>query len=604
MASVPSLISFVLDHGLDVSTLLHSNKVYTKDGKSGYPLYKCDWPQEVQPQDYYHDTGLFPCEQTLLEFACCCVTLSPYLEETIDLLLTRGGINPGDIEGYVSILKNLCSSRYGSWGDDPNESLRLHYVRKICSHLAATVEWHNLRPKLPVSLFFICLDRCQRAILDELLNVFELPGWDCSKEELWGFLLVLTRNRDVTLLYGPDPETIINTISRRFSYLELIFKADKNNYLLQHEETFLRLYTTVLQVKGGEQAILDYLDRGGRYFLDDGRNRTPLFEACATNSLQLAERLIDMGAHPHNLVSLDKPRNSRDEHGDLWEKNPGDVAMLRLLIERGADPFSAKDVKSMPTDDFYYSFIMYMEGSGSSSPEFFRTLCELTISNKTDVGFLFDLLEIACTDGNLEGVQVLRSCARRRVDAIIRDKAAFFLQTLLAELTHHSCYVCGTYCSCCYIMEKLVKEMDDAIGLIKLILELGPARTLTSRWRLKIFRGEALTALKLLGKLLTPPESPHPEGGKKAPEGGYRGPDGLINWPCDQIGARYRYRVSRCLNERIKIDTTNRKPNITIADKTITLPSQQDLHGVGSEGTNIEINRHSFAVGLLLRGEG
>ncbi|KAK7932107.1 hypothetical protein PG985_002819 [Apiospora marii] len=248
--SVPSLVTFVLDHGLDISTLLYSHNVYDEDGREGSPLYKRDWPQDVEPQNYYHDTGLFPCEQTLLEFASCCIRPSPYLEEVIDLLLARGGINPGDIESYVRVLKNLCCSRYGSWGDDPNEFPRLQCVRKICSHLAATRVWQNSRPELPVSLFFICLDRCQRVFLDELLNVFDFPDWECSDDELRGFLLLLTRNIDYSILYGPEPDIIIATLTRRFSYLEFLFKAGKHNYFLQHEETFVLLYTTLLQVEG------------------------------------------------------------------------------------------------------------------------------------------------------------------------------------------------------------------------------------------------------------------------------------------------------------------------------------------------------------------
>ncbi|KAK7992518.1 hypothetical protein PG988_001312 [Apiospora saccharicola] len=560
---VLSLLSYVLDRGLDISILLHSNNVYTKDGSDKYLGNKRDWPQAVNPQDYYHDTGLFPCEQTLLEFACCCIKSTPYLEETIDLLLSQGCIEPGHIADYVRVLKNLCC-RYSSRDDDICEQSRLQCVRKICSHLAATIQSDISRPKLPVSLFFICLDRSPRVFLDELLIVFDFPDRDCSEKELWDFLLVLTGGFDS------------DTISRRISYLELVFKADKNNYLLQHKKTFTLLYTTLLKVKGGEKAVLDYLDRGGQYCLNDGRDRTPLFEACATNSLQLAERLIDMGAHPRNLISLDETyKPFYGYEGGPWERNLGNVAILRLLIERGADPFFARDIKYMSTKDRLYPFSLYIEGYNGISLEFFRALCELTINKKTDPVFLFNLLEFACTRGNLAGIQVLRSCTERRVDAIIRDKAAFFLQTLLAGLFHDDCYACSIHFTCSCIQQKYVREVDGAIDLIQLILEMGPASTLTSRWRLRRHRGKWPTALKLLEELLTLPGNPHSAGERQAPGRGHIRSDGLL-YPCVALKDRYRYRLSWCLKERIRIDTIKGKPKVTIADGTIKLPSQRD----------------------------
>lgn len=549
--AVTPLLSFLLDRGLDISTLMASESIHAKgelDG--GYTGYEHSWPREFKPRNYYHDTGLFPCEQTLLEYACCCNNSFLYINETIDLLLARGCIRSGDVPSHVRVLKNLCC-KDSSWRDEASGSTQLHAVRKICSHLTATVQGGISRPKLPVSLFFICLDNCQRVILDELLNVFDLPDWHCSEEELESFLVVLTSS------------SMHDIASRRLGYLDLVLVADKNGYLLQDEHTFEKLCRTFLEVEGGEKAALGYLDRGGRYSLRFSIGTTALWEACATGSLQLAERLIDMGAHPRTLVSCDLPYNFSPISDGVWYRNSGDVAILRLLIKKGADPF--------PSDETDYPFRMYTD---DSFLDFFRVLCELTINNKTNDRYLSSIIDHACAYGKHTAVQVLRSCASRRVDTIIRDKAVFFLQRLLAVMYHYDWYDCHTFHSC--LVPNRFSAMNEAVDLMKLILELGPARTLTSRWRLKLYRSKGLTALKLLEKLLTPPKKLHTDWDKKAPRGGHISREAIRDWDCFSLADKCRYTTAWCLNERVRIDTIKGKPNITITDRAITLPSDSD----------------------------
>ncbi|KAK8070137.1 hypothetical protein PG994_006753 [Apiospora phragmitis] len=203
-----------------------------------------------------------------------------------------------------------------------------------------------------------------------------------------------------------------------------------------------------------------------------------------------------MGAHTGDLRSCEPPYNIYSGHGNLWRRNSGDVAILRLLIERGADPF--------PTEKLEYPFTIYLNDHDDSFLEFFQALCELTVNNKTHDRYLFGMLKLACAHGRHKGVQTLRSCAPRRVDTIIRDKAVFFLQTLLAGLHRVDVDTWATH-DLWYI-----REIDEAIDLMELILALRSVRTLTSRWRLREGRGQQRSALEFLEKLLTPPESRHP----------------------------------------------------------------------------------------------
>ncbi|KAK8085612.1 Tankyrase-1 [Apiospora hydei] len=472
--AVPPLLSFIIDRGFDISTLLGSSGV-----SSRHP------PLKPEPREYFIDTGLYSNRLTLIEFACYGMRPSAHLEEIIDLLLARGCIEAGDIDSHV------------------------------------TLPCENSRPKLPVALFFICLEQCQRDVLDELLNVFDFPDNDYSEHEMVCFLRALTDktwNQDIA--------------NRRFDYPELVFKADKRDYLLRHKDTFRFLYQAFLKVDGGEKAILDYLDRGGRYSLfPDRANVSALYDACASNSLQLAERLINMGAHPRNLIGCDEPYSSDTSyrHSGLWIKNSGGPNRLE-------DPFC-----------------LYLYCYNDYYLHFFQNLCELTVSKKTDERYLLAMLKFACENGRHTGVQVLHSCARRKVDALIRDKAAFFLQTLLANFDR--------MCTSDTRDMHYIKQVDEAIDLIQLILELGPASTTTSRWRLgKISGYQPRSALELLEKLVTPPENPH--------SGDY------LDWPCLEIQERHVYRVWWCLDQRIKIDTIKGKPNVTIKGGTIIRPSQ------------------------------
>ncbi|KAK8044269.1 hypothetical protein PG993_004293 [Apiospora rasikravindrae] len=521
--AVPPLLSFALARGLDISTLLWSG------GMSGiYP------PHRPEPREYFIDTGLYGNQLTLIEFACYDMKPSAHLEEIIDILLARGCIQAGDIDSYVCVLKNLCCRGY-NWGDCSGDPTQLHCVQKICSHLTSTVSCDTSRPKLPVALFFICLEKCQRDVLDEMLKVFDFPDMDFSEYKMECFLRALVNDT--------WDQAVAN---RRLQYLELVFEADKQDYLLRCEDTFRLLYEAFLKVDGGEKAILDYLDRGGRYSLFPDRAPTSaLYAACESNCLQLAERLIDMGAYPRNLITCDGPFSLRPTHRDLWGKNSGDVAILRLLIERGADPF--------PTNELEDPFDLHFYCHSDKYLEFFQTLCELTVNKKTDEKYLLAMLKIACKTGKHTGVLVLRSCARRKVDALIRDKAAFFLQTLLAYL-----YQITQWCEW---DRRFIKEVDESIDLIQLILELGPANTLTSRWRLgKMCDYQPRSALELLEKMLTPPENPHP--------------DGDSCWICLQGGHGYLYRIYWCLDQRINIDMIKGKPQVTVKGRTITRPSQ------------------------------
>ena len=560
-SAVVPLVSWLLDHGLDISTTLpsHERDVWLYDWKR-YACKGRPWlnywddgeePLTILPGAYYNDTGRVRTQQTLLEYVCYHGKLSPNTLQVIELLLDRGCIKPGDTQSYVRAMKHLCCNEWQKWQwENPDPNLQPN-LRTLCSRLSATVQDSGPRPQLPADLFYVCLKEGLHPVIEDICNAFDFANSVYSEEELMHFLDVLLAKRPC---YGNV---------RLFRLLELVFQADMNNHrhLLQHERTLERLCKVCLwhsERKEGEKAVLDFLDRGGRYVCTfaDTRSSSALFEACCTGSVQLTKRLLDMGADPNNLTPS-RDRNDYEET-NIWTRNRNSADVLRLLLERGGDPFRVERDRNI---GIHFPFAAYLEGSDEKY-EFYQELCKLAINDGTDDRDLLTVVDFACVRGKYAGLQELRSRGGTRVNAMLRDNAVSLLQKLLANLYsfdgkakvkdggdgifYHQRYV-------------NIEAIDEAIDTIRLLLELGPSGILESDWRLKEPRIEGLTALRLLEMLLTHPDNPHIMNARDGPH-------------CDRFAVRYRSRIAWCLNKRIKIESVDGETTVAVLGGQIAWP--------------------------------
>ncbi|KAK8097147.1 hypothetical protein PG999_013091 [Apiospora kogelbergensis] len=87
-----------------------------------------------------------------------------------------------------------------------------------------------------------------------------------------------------------------------------------------------------------ELGISGYIDRGGRYCLEFQNGTTVLYNAIKEDCLQLTEILLGLGADPNRILQP-------EQEGWPWPRwdlswwYPNHVAMLRLLIDKGANSF-------------------------------------------------------------------------------------------------------------------------------------------------------------------------------------------------------------------------------------------------------------------------
>ncbi|KAK8131277.1 hypothetical protein PG984_007715 [Apiospora sp. TS-2023a] len=557
------LVSLLLDGGMDSSTMLE-----VRESKGWGETEDTNTNNEAMPC-HYLDTGHCASEQTILDYACCHYegrhSKQPEQSELIQLLLSRTDTHPKDLTSAVRALKNICCNQWSDcWveelhdeedydeiiqetiviEDHEKEQLR-RCAQSICDHLPATLERDAVKPRLPIDLFYICVDNGQCIILEELLEVFDLAATEYSEQELWQLFHAITND---TYLEGD--------VWRPINSLEYLFRLDRDRYLLQHPQAFERLCRCFERTaERGGLAILDYLDRGGQhcFVFQDGSHA--LYEASKNNWLRLAERLLDLGADPNRLIGED------DEHSSahwMWCSNGHNVAMLRLFIERGAYPFRTTEEQNLGLD---FPFRYCLELDTEHNSEFFQELCRLTLDHNTDDGDLFDILDLACTSGRLKCINEVRSRVGGRVDAIIRDKAACFLQQLLVSMSP-----LGKW----FHRWNHIREVDDAIDAMRLILQLGGRGILTSSWRIKIGSQDD-TALKFLRRLLTTPP---------LPERQYHQWTGLHD--CDWIGLQ-RCKVFWCLNQRIKFGSGSSEKSMTILGGSIKWPSEWEARHVSSK---------------------
>ncbi|KAK7976718.1 CTP synthase [Apiospora arundinis] len=485
------VVSLLLDAGLDSSTMLKIREPPPVCETSHRPQESVDVDTEVaKPQafdraSYYSDTGHRATEQTILEYACYHYEWrrgQPNQAELIELLLSRACAKPGDIDCHVRALKNLCCCDWEDFpvdyreeddGDDESDSgisVELYgaaddakeqlicCAQMICGSLSSTLEGER-KPRLPIDLFFVCAEQRQCLILEETLEVFDLTSTEYTEQELWQVFDHLTK----------DTQPFDSW--RQVNVLEYLFRVDRNNYLLQHPQVFERLCKCLITSENGELAILDYLDRGGRYCLEYQDGTMVLYHAIEEGCIRLTERLLDMGADPNRLCAYPKDKiYYYRKRPRAWWLNRNHVPILRLLLERGANPFQMEGENL----GLGFPFGMCIEYADTKkSFAFFSELCQLALNDGTDDGDLFDILYLACSAGRSKYIEVVRSRVGSRVDAIICEKADLFLQKLLINLFPIS-----------RMKWDHIDQMDEAIDTMRQILHLGGHRILTSSWRL------------------------------------------------------------------------------------------------------------------------
>lgn len=418
----------------------------------------------------------------------------------------------------------------------------------ICSHLSATLKSDSQKPKMPFDLIYVCIDLGRDVVLEEMTKMFEIDYAVFNETEIWR-------------LFDAMKSSEMSSAVRFASCATILLREDRDGRLLQHSRTFRTLCDIFLEIHQ-ERPVLYYLDSGGRYSLTFQDGTTALYTAIAWGCVKAAERFLDLGADPNKLLTSNFPYYRG--RCFMWEaRNP---ASMRLLIHRGFNPFILAEENSGLA-------CLWKECLSVCDPDYeefelFQELCH-AINHDTDDGDLFCLLDIACYYGRYPYIQEIRLHEQGRIDAIIREKAALFLQKLLVNLLPASDH-------CLLGNNSTIMDMDDIIDTMGLILQLGPRSILTSSWRLKEGRDD-FTALKVLQKLLTPPPNPH------APLAG-------IYDRCE-YDDRLRFRVYWCLNKRVKIGSESGKPMVTISDQRIEWPDEfnriadsweyaQKMHGI------------------------
>ncbi|KAK8015270.1 ankyrin [Apiospora arundinis] len=553
--AIPSLLTILLDAGLDSTSVLKG-----MPDESHLPQYPMAQPgsDAFDEEICYLDTGKYNSQQTLLEYACYNAGLSTYpkvspdLPDIVQLLVTRGCMHSGDIDSYTRALKNLCCNYWirHIWDDDNDPWLSRKIdqcirssAQIVCTQLGLALREHSVAPRLPFELFYICFNKGEYAVLEELAKAVPFAETYFTTEEYQYLLYVLTGmgvSQDYEMLFD-----------HRLRCFEFLFQLGGSDVLLRQGDTFEEL-CHMLGFEHSEKAIMHYLDLGGRYSMVLKDGRMALYRACRMGCIKLVERLLDLGADPNKLVQPSMFMGL--DFNVMWSMPArSNVAVLRLLLERGGYPF--------PTEEkaFGIGFPFKMCLEKDLGLEFYRELCRHTINGDTDDGDLFDVVDIACTLGKHAYIQEMRSCKGNRVDVIIRKYGALLLQKLLISLSplgviFHRC--------------ETIQQIDEAISTIALILQVaGGSRLLTSDWRLKKGRDD-FTALKVLKKLLARPVNPYPPGTPETDPNYYE-------HMCDEdyiCSSEIRW----CLCERIKVSSSSGRNSVTILGGRIQWPSEKE----------------------------
>ncbi|KAK8044268.1 hypothetical protein PG993_004292 [Apiospora rasikravindrae] len=330
-----------------------------------------------------------------------------------------------------------------------------------------------------------------------------------------------------------------------------------DNHLLRHEHTFEGLCRAFLMTEGkeGGAAVMDYIDRGGRYSFTFSSGATALYHACYSGNVQLVGRLLDLGADPDRCLTPGNEYGGVYNNG-LYEEQlrEDEEAMWQLLIVGGANPFQWNEKN--PGNRFPWKFSLDHEGTARSPffVDIFGRMCMLASEDSSDDGDLTEVLDLACPRGRYTDIQKMRTRAKIRVDAIIRKKATIYLHELLDNLSPQSDIVA------CNSDFRTIKQMDEAIDTLGLILELGPSGILTSSWQER--EGEDdFTALEFISNFLTDTWSPHD----------------LYTTPyeeCSHEDQRH-WKIHWCLTQRLEMGSDSAgKPTITILSRRIEWPSE------------------------------
>ncbi|KAK8085611.1 hypothetical protein PG997_006882 [Apiospora hydei] len=321
---------------------------------------------------------------------------------------------------YVRALKNLCChvSRHGkTYEFDDGLPILRHSARIICSYIPSAPKNESdkhQKPQMPVDLLFVCLAFGRDTILEEMVKVFDMNYSAYSEEEIWRLLKAM-RQQDTS------------SDSRLAHCVNVLLQEDRDGRILQHSRSFETLCDIFLRRNDdGESVILDYLDRGGRYNFTFEDGSTALFAATNSGCVKLAERLLDLGHDPNKFTTRQLPRHCG--WAFFWDAR--EPAFIRLLIERGFNPL--RMAEENPGLDCLFK--KFMRGDDEDYA-IFQDMCRLTLNEDTDDGDLFYLLDFACSRGYYHCIQEMRLHAKSRVDAVIREKAALFLPKLLINLS-------------------------------------------------------------------------------------------------------------------------------------------------------------------------
>lgn len=577
---IPALVSLILDAGIDSSTMIQCLR--SCRDRPAYSMARLG-DEEYDHYCYqacYLDTGRYARQQNLLDFACTSSSPSPELHELITLLLARGCMESEDTDSYFTTLKNLCCGAGHRIHDEPEkqeytEREERKCAQLLCARLATALRSRRGALRLPLDLLYICFDRGQYSILGELAQVVNFSDTECSEQELRHFFNMLTETWWL--------ETDQPLISSRLRCVKFLFQLGGSDAILHSRKTFKRLCRDTLGIDGGQEAIMTYLDCGGWYHFSsvDARtpSKTPLFHAIHHGRPQFARRLLDLGADPNKLLALD-PSEPHWSSNDAWHHNSGDdVGVLRVLLERGGNPFRA--------DNRGIGFPFGEPLKTGDKLEFFRELCRLTINDDTDDADLFDILDFACEYGRYEHIQTMRKFAGHHVDAVIRENGVFLLKKLLVNLSPSG--------GASFRYTDTFQQVDHAISTAGLVLQIGGPDILTFKW--KSIKKRELTyqrpsekygwsewgletkpipswrlskdiddysSLEFLEKLLT-----HPEHSNLPPEQGHSDYD---KHRCEDDYI-HSYRIRWCLEQRIKIGSEFDTNSVTILDGRIKRPS-------------------------------
>ncbi|KAK8018378.1 ankyrin repeat-containing domain protein [Apiospora marii] len=580
---IPALASLILDAGIDSLEVIETGRC---EAAYAPQLPTSRLGSEAFDWDFFYlNTGMYATHSTLLDYACYESHASPELPELLKLLFSRGCMDSGDTSSYIRALENLCCNprfehRWDVQSDcQENAScLERGCAQILCGQLGIALQRNPTTMRLPFELFFICFREGDYIILEELAKVVTFSDTSFSVEELQYLFDTLTERG-----YWGVNDPLFN---RRLRCSKFLFRLGGSDALLQRSESFEALFYFV-RLEYAEEAIVHYLDIGGQYRMVLHHGRTDLYEACTYGCLQLVQRLLDLGADPNRLLVAPKNPDAMKlpTVGAFWGRPDVDGALLRLLLDRGGNPFR-------PDEENYgigYPFEVCLESE--SMFEFFCELCRLTINENTNKEDLADILALACSRGKYLHVQELRSCGGNRVDAIIGENGVRFLQELLVNLSPSG----GKR----FWHTTTFRQVDHAISSIGLIHRIGGSGILTSSWReakkeentnqrrygLQEWRDydqvgkqenaswklgkdiDDYSSLEFLKKLLTRPKNPVPLPKKNHLT--------YYEHVCESDYLQST-RIYWCLNQRIKIGSGSDTDSVTILDERIKRPSEME----------------------------